>query len=119
MPVRFGKKKRKLTTTSLLVRSGVDPQRQDGVDGPRREENHIVMHAVMSLCALGLDPLPDLPRQVGHIHLNQLAVVAVLVDARPRAGVQLLVVEDLEFGRKRLEVWVHLAELVDGGLVGG
>lgn len=43
----------------------------------------------------------------------------MLVDAGPGAGVQLLVVEDLELRGVGLEVGVELGELVEGRSVGG
>ena len=79
----------------------VNPQRQDGVNRAWRKEHDIIMHAIMSLRALFLDPLAHLPGDIGHVHLYQFPLVSVLVHAIPGSGVLLLVVKHFELRRKR------------------
>lgn len=95
-----------------------DPQWQNWVDRPRRKKYDIVVHAIVPLSTVLLDPLSHLPWKVRHVHLQQLAVIAMFVDARPGSRIQLLVVEHFELRRECLEVWVELFKRVDGGFVG-
>lgn len=72
----------------------------------------------MSLRALLLNPLPNLPWEVAHIHLDQLTLIAMPIDTLPAARVQLLVIEHLQLRRESFEIGIEVGELVNLSAVG-
>jgi hypothetical protein len=90
----------------------VHPQRQNRVDGARREKYIVALHTEVFLLRIRLEPFAHFVWNGMQVHVHEFALGAVRVVAGPGAGVELFVVEDFEVGGEFFEVWVDCVRFV-------
>ena len=115
------KQRKRLTLTfpKLLASIPFHPKRQLRIQSPRREKHHTLLHREEPLLLVPLQPLPDRKRQLFKLHLQQIALVSMVIDPVPRSRIMLPMVKYFKLRSEILEIGIHFSEIVNVGGVGG